>query len=66
MDSEKQEKCKKCNGSGWVETGTKRETGIKVPVLVPCDCQKKETDLANETSDFIGRVVLGAPEKFRG
>ena len=66
MGPEKQEKCKKCNGSGWLEIGKRRENGIKVPVLGPCDCKKKETDLANETSDFIGRVVLDAPEKFRG
>ena len=66
MGLEKQEKCKKCNGSGWIKTGTRRENGITVPVLVPCDCQKKETDLVDETSDFIGRIFLDSPEKFRG
>lgn len=65
------EKCQKCDGSGWIQTGTKRENGRAVPVRVPCTCRKKETAPAddtssNETSDFIGRVVLDAPEKFWG
>lgn len=70
MGPEKQEKCKKCNGSGWIETGTRRESGRKIPILIPCDCQKKgkdlPKDLTDETADFIGRVVIDAPEKFWG
>ena len=63
MGLKKQEKC---NGSGWIKSGTRRENGVKVPVLVPCDCQKQEPGLVDETSDFIRRVVLDSPEKFRG
>jgi hypothetical protein len=68
------EKCQKCGGSGWIQTGTRRENGRAVPVRIPCECRKKDTKPAdkpsnetpNETSDFIGRVVLDAPEKFWG
>ena len=65
MGSE-EEKCEKCDGSGWMKTGTKRENGVEVPVLAPCDCRKNESDLADEPSDFIGRRILDAPEKFWG
>ncbi len=64
--SPEERKCEKCDGSGWMKTGTKRENGVEIPVLVLCDCRKKETDLADETSDFIGRNILDAPEKFWG
>ncbi len=75
MNPEKPEECKKCDGTGWIQTGTRRDSGVVVPVKVPCDCRKKETPPADKTpedksskdktSDFIGRVVLDSPEKFR-
>ncbi len=75
MNPEKAEKCEKCNGTGWIQTGTRRDSGVVVPVKVPCDCRKEETPPADKTtqdkssqdktSDFIGRVVLDSPEKFR-
>ena len=70
MNPEKAEECEKCDGTGWIQTGTTRDSGVVVPVKVPCDCRKKETPPADKTpadktSDFIGRVVLDSPEKFR-
>ena len=59
-------KCEKCNGSGWHKAGVRRENGIEVPYSTPCECQKNEPNTFSETSDFIGRVVLDSPEKFRG
>ena len=75
MNSEKPEECEKCGGTGWIQTGTRRDSGVVVPVKVPCDCRKEETGPSDKTpqdksprdktSDFIGRVVLDSPEKFR-
>lgn len=66
MSIEKKEKCKECESSGWIESGTRRENGIEVPILVQCQCQRKDTDLIDEISDFIGRVVFDSPDTFRG
>lgn len=66
MNTEKKAVCEKCGGTGRIESGTRRERGAPVPVFLPCGCQPAEPDSPDGTSDFIGRVVIDSPEKFRG
>ena len=72
MSPEKQETCPKCGGSGWIQTGTRRDSGRHIPITAPCDCRKNESttepqgpETDQKISDFIGRVVIDSPEQFR-
>ena len=66
MNTEKKTTCEKCGGTGQIESGTRKEHGVPVPVFLPCGCQTTEPDTADDLSDFIGRVVIDSPEKFWG
>lgn len=47
-----------------LEQNEKKE--FRFPFCFPVHAKKKETDLVNETSDFIVRVVFDSPVQFRG